>query len=266
MKSENLEANMAMASVRTSVPHSGPEPMTEFCEQVDPHVLGDMRLLGFPETTRVQESCVAAVEKRTLLWLAARTPDRIGPDHLTVLGFMAQIGAGVSFWMAARHRNALLGVIACLALNWLGDSLDGTLARVRQRLRPRYGFYVDHMVDSFGALSLMGGLALSGFMHPWIAIGLLVGFLMLSIQSYLAAHSLGEFRISFWGFGPTELRMLLAIGCAALFWKPMVHLHGAQYRLFDVGGGIGLAGMSLMLVVFTVQNTGRLYREERLPQ
>ncbi len=241
--------------------------MTEFCEQVNPRVLLEMRRTRpFPDMLRVQESWVAAAEKRALLWLAARTPDRIGPDHLTLLGLAAQIAAGVFYALAAFNRYALLGVIACLALNWFGDSLDGTLARVRQRLRPRYGFYVDHMVDSFGALALMGGLALSGTMHPVIAIGLLIAFLMLSIQSYLATHALGEFRISFWRFGPTELRILLAIGNLALFWKPVVHLFGGIYRLFDVGGAIGLAGMGLMVVVFTLQNTVRLYREERIPQ
>jgi phosphatidylglycerophosphate synthase len=215
---------------------------------------------------RLQESWVALAEKRALLWLAARAPDRIGPDHLTALGFAAQLGAGVCYVLALRNRCALLGVIVCLALNWLGDSLDGTLARVRQRLRPRYGFYVDHMIDSFGALALMGGLACSGYMHPWIAIGLLVAFLTLSIQSYLATYALGEFRISFWRFGPTELRILLAVGNLALFWKPVVHLFGGQYRLFDVGGAIGLAGMGLMVVIFTLQNTIRLYREETTSQ
>jgi archaetidylinositol phosphate synthase len=243
------------------------QTMTEFCEQVNPHVLLEMRRTRpFPDMLRVQESWVAAAEKRALLWLAARIPDSIGPDHLTVLGLAAQIGAGVFYVLAAFNRYALLGVIACLALNWFGDSLDGTLARVRQRLRPRYGFYVDHMVDSFGALSLMGGLALSGYMHPVIAIGLLIAFLMLSIQSYLATHALGEFRISFWRFGPTELRILLAVGNLALFWKPVVHVLGGIYRLFDVGGAIGLAGMGVMVVVFTLQNTMRLYREERIPQ
>jgi archaetidylinositol phosphate synthase len=257
---QKAEANMAT---------TGPQTMTEFCEQVNPRVLLEMRRARpFPDMLRVQESWVAGAEKRALLWLAARTPDRIGPDHLTVLGIVAQIGAGVSYALAAWNRYALLVVIACLALNWLGDSLDGTLARARQRQRPRYGFYVDHMVDSFGALALMGGLALSGYMHPWIAIGLLVAFLMLSVQSYLATHALGEFRISFWRFGPTELRILLAVGNLALFWKPMVHVFplGGQYRLFDVGGAIGLAGMGLMLVVFTLQNTIRLYREERITQ
>jgi phosphatidylglycerophosphate synthase len=248
------------------------QTMTEFCEQVNPRVL---RVLRDEETRRMrpdgemlrfQESWVAAAEKRALLWLAARTPERINSDHLTALGLIAQLGAGACYALAFWNRYALLAVIVCLALNWLGDSLDGTLARVRQHLRPRYGFYVDHMVDSFGALALMGGLALSGYMHPQIAIGLLIGFLMLSIQSYLATHAVGEFRISFWRFGPTELRILLAIGNLALFWKPVVHLFGAKYRLFDVGGTIGLAGMSLILIVFTLQNTFRLYREESIPQ
>lgn len=247
----------------------GTQAMTEFCEQVNPRVLLEMRRMRpFPDMLRVQESWVAGAEKRALLWLAARTPERIGPDHLTVLGLIAQVGAGVCYALAAWNRCALLGVIVCLALNWLGDSLDGTLARARQRLRPRYGFYVDHMVDSFGALALMGGLALSGYMNPWIAIGLLIAFLMMSVQSYLATHALGEFRISFWRFGPTELRILLAVGNLALFWKPMVHVFflDGQHRLFDVGGAIGLAGMGLMVVVFTLQNTVRLYREERIPQ
>jgi len=248
------------------------QTMTEFCEQVNPRVLRALRdeeMRRMPpdgDMLRLQESWVASAEKRALLWLAARTPERINSDHLTALGLVAQIGAGACYALALWNRYALLGVIACLALNWLGDSLDGTLARVRRHLRPRYGFYVDHMVDSFGALALMGGLALSGYMHPRIAIGLLIGFLMLSIQSYLATHTQGEFRISFWRFGPTELRLLLAVGNLALFWKPVVHLFGAEYRLFDVGGTIGLAGMALILIVFTLQNTIRLYREERIPQ
>ena len=244
---------------------TGSKTMTEFCEQVDPRILLEMRRTRpFPDMRRVQESWVAAAEKRALLWMAARAPDCIGPDHLTALGLAAQIGAGACYALASWNRYWLLGVIACLALNWFGDSLDGTLARVRQRQRPRYGFYVDHMVDSFGALALMGGLALSGYMHPWIAMGLLVAFLMLSIQTYLATHSLGEFRLSFWRFGPTELRILLAVGNLAVLWKPVIHVLGGQYRLFDVGGLIGLAGMAVMVVVFTMENTVRLYREERI--
>ena len=246
---------------------SGSHAMTEFREQVNPKMLLDIRRKRpVPDAKRVQESWLAVPEKHALIWLAERTPQGIGPDHLTILGLAAQLGAGLCYALSSRNRYALLGVIACLGVNWLGDSLDGTLARVRQRQRPRYGFYVDHMVDSLGALALMGGLALSGYMHPWIAIGLLIAFLMLSIQSYLATHALGEFRISFWRFGPTELRLLLAVGNLALLWKPMAHVFGHPFRLFDVGGAIGLAGMTLMLLFFTGQNTARLYREERISQ
>jgi len=248
------------------MPNLSIQPMTKFCEQVNPQLLVEMKRAGpFPETRRIQESWVAAAEKRALTWLALRTPNCIGPDHLTVLGLAAQIGAGVCYALASRSRYWLLGAIACLALNWLGDSLDGTLARVRQRLRPRYGFYLDHMVDTFGALALMGGLAMSGYMHPIIAIGLLIAFLMLSIQSYLATCVLGEFRLSFWKFGPTELRILLAVGNVVLLWRPTVPLFDGQYRLFDVGGAIGLVGMGVMVIFFTLQNTMRLYREEGFP-
>lgn len=260
--------NMATADSKT---------MTEFCAEVNPRILLEMKLRharplpAAPneapvEMRRVQQSWSAAAEKRALEWMAARTPSGISPDHLTALGLAAQIGAGACYALASWNRYWLLGVIACLALNWLGDSLDGTLARVRQQLRPRYGFYVDHMVDTFGALALMGGLALSGYMHVWIAMGLLVAFLMLSIQTYLATHALGEFRLSFWRFGPTELRILLAVGNLALLSRPMIHFLGGEYRLFDVGGASGLAGMGLMLVVFTIENTVRLYREERIAQ
>lgn len=241
--------------------------MTDFCEQVNPRLLSEIRRLRIrSDMLRIQQSWFAAPEKRVLLWLAAHTPEPVNPDHLTSLGLAAQIGAGAFYALARSHRLALLGVIACLVLNWLGDSLDGTLARARQCQRPRYGFYVDHMVDTVGALALMAGLAASGYMHPWIAIGLLVGFLVLSIQSYLATHALGEFRLSFWRFGPTELRILLAIGNLALFWRPVAHIFGRAYRLFDVGGAIGIVGMALMVVAFTIRNTVRLYRDERIAQ
>src|SRR3989440_4201925 len=230
--------------------------------QRNPHLIGSRHGRPFisvnrhlPETRRIQESWIAAAEKRALTWLALRTPESINPDHLTTLGLAAQVGAGVCYALASRNQYWLIGSIACLAFNWLGDSVDGTLARVRQRLRPRYGFYVDHMVDTFGALALMSGLAWSRYMHPWVAMGLLIAFLMLSIQSYLATHTLGEFHLSFWRFGPTELRILLAMGNLAVLWKPRVHLLGEHYRLFDVGGVIGLVGMAAFGVCGTIKHS-----------
>ena len=238
-------------------------PLLEFCEQSNPSVLREVRRAKFQNANRVQRSLLAQAEKRTLVWLAERTPRAINSDHLTLLGFAAQIMAGGSYVLAKANRYWLLAGIVFLALNWLGDSLDGTLARVRQQQRPRYGFYVDHIIDSFGALALMGGLALSGYMNSYLALALLVAFLLLSIQSYLATYTLGEFRLSFWSMGPTELRILLAVGNLALLRWPVV-LRGS-YRLFDVGGLIGLCGMGAMLIFFAASNTRRLYREERLP-
>ncbi len=238
-------------------------PMIDFCEQANPNVLTEVRRIKrFENAARIHNALTSNPEKRALIWMAERTQRWISSDHLTLLGFLAQVMAGVSYALSTWNRYWLLAGIVFLALNWVGDSLDGTLARVRQQQRPRYGFYVDHIVDSFGGLALMGGLALSGYMHPYIAIALLIGFLMLSIQSYLATYTLGEFQLSFWNFGPTELRILLSIGNVALLCHPMV-FHG-HFRLFDIGGAIGLVGMTAMLIFFTVRNTRRLYLEERI--
>ena len=255
---------MATSAAGTMSSRGGSESMTEFCEQVDPRVLLEMRRsIPFPDMVRVQESWVARAEKRALLWLAVRTPGRIGPDHLTVLGLAAQIGAGAFYALASRNRIALFAVIVCLGLNWLGDSLDGTLARFRDCSRPRYGFYVDHIVDAFSALFLLGGLSLSGYMSPIVGLGLLIAYLMLSVEVYLASYTLGDFKISYFKMGPTELRLLLSLGNMVLFfWKSTVHLAGRAYRLFDVAGTIGISGMLLIMVISAVHNTLRLYRQE----
>ena len=110
----------------------------------------------------------------------------------------------------------------------------------------------------------MGGLALSGFVYPPIAIAMLVAFLMLSIEVYLASYTLGQFRLSYWKFGPTEIRLLLAVGNAALLRSPTVNILGGQFRLFDVGGVIAVIGMGAMLIVCAIRHTATLYREESL--
>jgi len=221
--------------------------------------------LRFREAKRIQQSFLAVPEKKVLLWLAKRAPGWVNSDHLTVLGLFAMAAAGACYWWSGRNRAGLVAVVACLGLNWLGDSLDGTLARFRNCPRPRYGFYVDHIVDAFSALFLLGGLALSGYMSPWVSLGLLVAFLMLSIEVYLATYTLGDFKISRFRMGPTELRLLLCVGNLALFFKPVSHLAGRAYRLFDVGGTIGISAMLLVLLISVAENTRRLYRREPLP-
>jgi archaetidylinositol phosphate synthase len=219
----------------------------------------------FQEAGRAQVSFLAPIEKQCLIWLAHRTPRFIHSDHLTALGLLALGGAGLSYWYARWNRLGLALGILCLALNWLGDSLDGTLARVRNRQRPRYGFYVDHVVDAFGTLFLLSGLALSGYMSRSIAAGLLIVYFMLSIEVYLATYTIGTFHLSFWKFSPTELRILLMIGSVALYYCPVVAILGRHYLLFDVGGAVGVLGMALMLAAAVVRHTAYLYRAERLP-
>ncbi len=218
----------------------------------------------FISAKRLQESIVSGPEKTILLRLAKVTPRWVNSDHLTLLGFLAQCAAGLCYGLARWHRSALLLGIVFIVLNWLGDSLDGTLARFRKRERPRYGFYVDHITDTIAAFFLMGGLAFSGYVHPAIAFGLLVSFLMLSIEAYLATYTLGQFRLSYWWFGPTEIRILLAIGNLALLNHPVVKLFGRRVRLFDIGGSIAILGMMLMLIVSAIAHTAKLYREEAI--
>ena len=217
----------------------------------------------FKDAQRVQTSVLSAAEKKTLVWLAHRTPRAINSDHLTGLGLFAMLGTGLSYWLAGSHPALGLTLATLfLAMNWLGDSLDGTLARVRNQLRPRYGFYVDHVVDMLGALCLFGGLALSGFMSVTVATGLVIAFLMLSINCYLATYTLGTFQISFGGFSPTELRILLAIGNVFLYWKPYTRFLDQDVLLFDLGGVIAIGGMTVLLFASIARNARQLYREE----
>ena len=218
----------------------------------------------FKSAPRKQTSLLAPLERACLSWLARNMPDRIKPDHLTLLGFAAMLAAGVCYALARRWPILLLAVNLCLAVNWFGDSLDGTLARARNKQRPRYGFYVDHIIDAFGILFILCGLALSGFMSWTIALATLVTYFMISIDVYLATYTLGTFKISFYKFSPTELRILLAIGNLWAMNHPTTRAFGARYLFFDVGAVITMALMTVVLIVSVTRNTMALYRAERI--
>jgi phosphatidylglycerophosphate synthase len=196
--------------------------------------------------------------------MASRAPRWLTSDQLTVLGFIAQIGAGVGYALSRYNHDALLLVILCLVLNWFGDSMDGTLARVRCQQRPRYGFYVDHMADVFGSIALMCGLGFSGFVHWQIAIAMLIAFLLLASESYLATYTLSHFQLSQGIFGPTEIRILLIIGNLALLRSPYSTLFGHKMLLFDLGGTIAVVCMFANAIIVTARHTTQLYREEPL--
>jgi len=219
----------------------------------------------FQPAERKHQSILASPEKRLLLWLARRTPAGINSDHLTALGFLSLFGVGAGYWYARYNKVGLLIATLFFILNWFGDSLDGTVARVRNRQRPRYGFYLDHVLDACGSVCIFAGLALSGFMSERVAVGLLVAYFLLSIEVYLATYTVGKFNLSFAAFSPTELRLLLIAGNIALLVKPWVILGGQQYLLMDVGGVIGIAGLTFAFLWSMVKHAAYLYNVERLP-
>lgn len=218
----------------------------------------------FAPAGRVNQALTASMEKRLLHWMAGRAPQWLTSDQLTALGLGAQFGAGILYAVSRYHRFALLLVILCLALNWLGDSLDGTLARVRCQQRPRFGFYVDHMVDIFGSVALMCGLGCSGFLHWQTAGAMLVAFLLLSSESYLATYTMSRFQLSFGIFGPTEIRILLIAGNLALLHSPYSTVFGYRMLLFDLGGAIAAVSMFATAIFLTIRHTAKLYADEPL--
>jgi len=212
---------------------------------------------------RDHRSVLATAEKRLLQNTARRLPEWVTPDHLTLLGLASMIGAGVAF--AAIHSTPLRATaVACaLALNWLGDSLDGTLARVRARERPRYGFYVDHVIDLVGTTCVLAGMACSDRMQPLIALMVLAAYLLVAAESYLATHAGGVFRISFAGIGPTELRILLAAGALFMDRRPPFAIPGIEpLWLLDVGGICAVVGLTSVFVISAARNARALQRVE----
>jgi phosphatidylglycerophosphate synthase len=219
-----------------------------------------------PTTTHVRRhnSVLAAAEKRALIWMAHRLPRWVHSDHLSALGLAAMAGAGAAFWVAASDPVAGAAlVVLCLLLNWFGDSLDGTVARVRGQERPRYGYYVDHVIDLAGTALLFTGLAASGYMSPGMAVLVAAAYFLVSAETYLATHARGVFTMAFLGVGPTELRILLAAGALALIHTPVVTPFGLDpVRLWDLGGAIGAAGMVAAFIVTSSRNARALYLEE----
>ena len=213
---------------------------------------------------RQHNSILAAAEKRALIWMAHRLPRWIHSDHLSGLGLVSMAGAGLAFWMAGMDPIAGASlVVLCLALNWFGDSLDGTLARVRDQQRPRYGYYVDHVIDLAGTGMLFAGVAASGLMSPVIAILVVAAYYLVSAEAFLATHSRGLFKMAFAGIGPTELRILLAAGAVAVIDSPFVSPFGlAPVKLWDLGGVIAAVGMMVAFVVSSSRNGFALYLEE----
>jgi phosphatidylglycerophosphate synthase len=215
------------------------------------------------KTIRVHRAVTADAEKRLLIWMAERLPRPVNSDHLTCAGLVALLGVGACFWVGGA---ALWLVIPLLAVNWLGDSLDGTVARVRHRERPRYGYYVDHVLDAVGFAAIFGGLMLGGHMSTGLGLGFLAAYYLVVVEIALATHARGTFKLSAFGVGPTELRLLLAAGTVQLMRSSAITVAGREWLLFDIGGAIAIAGFIGTFVFSAVGNGVALFREERLPR
>jgi len=205
---------------------------------------------------------LAEPEKRLLRAVASRVPRRWRPNHFTVLGVLGATGAGIAYALAGRHPGWLWAASVMLIVNWFGDSLDGTLARVRGAERPRYGYYLDHIVDAYSTAVIGLGIGLSPFVHFGLALGLVVLYLVLSINVYLESHVFGKFKISYGKLGPTEVRLILVLLNAALWFA--VNTPG-RLPIIVIADRIVLAltlGMLLLLVGRFARNLYVLARME----
>src|SRR4051812_23206182 len=157
--------------------------------------------------TRDKRFLLARPEARALEWIAKRIPDAVKPDHLTALGVLASIGIAAAYVLSNGDKLWLWAASALLVVHWLGDSLDGTLARVRKSERPRYGYYLDHLVDAFATALIGIGLGLSPYMLLATGLVVVIAYLVLSINTYLEANALGVFSLGYGRLGPTEARL-----------------------------------------------------------
>jgi archaetidylinositol phosphate synthase len=203
---------------------------------------------------------LARPEGRVLEWIARRLPSRVMPDHLTALGVLAAIGIAVAYALSNGDPVWLWAVSGLLVVHWLGDSLDGTLARVRKSERPRYGYYLDHLVDAIATALIGIGLGLSPYLLLTTGLVLVVAYLVLSINTYLETHALGVFSLGYGRLGPTEARLgLIAINTVlALGLAPVV----AGMSLLDVAV-LGVAAVMVGgLLVRALRNLRELARLE----
>ena len=210
---------------------------------------------------------LAGPERRLLRWIAARLPGWVTSDQLTVLGVLAATATAAGYALSGLHPGWLWGASAALVVNWLGDSLDGTLARVRHTERPRYGYYLDHAVDAYATAAIGIGLGLSPYVSLGVALGLVVVYLWLSINVYLESTVFGAFRLAYGRLGPTEVRLLLiAVNTGLALHHRVPWLAGVPIRPLADGLCIALAfAMFALLVNRFTRNLRDLARLEPVP-
>jgi archaetidylinositol phosphate synthase len=198
---------------------------------------------------REKRFLLAAPEARVLQSIAGRLPNWVKPDHLTALGVVAALGIAVAYVLSNGDAAWLWAASALLVVHWLGDSLDGTLARVRRSERPRYGYYLDHLVDAFATAAIGIGLGLSPYMLLAVGLAIVVAYLILSINTYLETHAFGVFTLGYGRFGPTEARLMLiaanTVLALGLIGNGLLDVLGIGLAAVMVAALIGRAGRNL---------------------
>ena len=185
------------------------------------------------QATRIQTSLLNGVEKKALVWLAERQPKWMTSDILTGIGFVGALIISAGFILTKKDLNFLWLSTVGLLVNWYGDSLDGTLARVRKKQRPIYGYYLDHTVDCINESAMFIGAGLSGLMvNPSLALAVLVLYLLMTINVSVNAHLKSEFRLTYAKLGPTEFRLIVMIvNTLFIFVKPLSEFHRTYHFL-----------------------------------
>ncbi len=203
---------------------------------------------------------LAGFERWALPRIAAALPGWVVPDHMTLLGVLAATWIAVAYALSNRNEHWLWAASAGLIVHWFGDSLDGTLARVRKIERPRYGYYLDHLTDAYSTTAIGIGLGLSPYMLLSVGLAIVIAYLVLSINVYLETHAFGEFQFGYGWMGPTEARVLLiALNTLALFRPPLpFHVGVVGATVFDVIGALVALAMAGLLLQRVVTNLRRL--------
>ena len=207
------------------------------------------------QSVRIQTSVLNVLEKKALIYLAKRLPRWMTSDKLTIIGIFGAVLVAAGYLLSNIHIGWLWLSTAGFFINWYGDSLDGTLARVRHTQRPIYGFYLDHCVDGITTAIMCIGAGLSQMIHLGIAMTILAVYLLLSISVYINAHLKGEFKLTFIGMGPTEFRLIMMIINTIFiyvapireFMKP-VWIFGNEIDL----GSFDIAGISIIVALSVI--------------
>lgn len=207
--------------------------------------------MGKENSERIQTSLLNAMEKKALVWLAERQPAWVTSDFLTYLGVAGAVLFAVACWLANGNVNYLWLSSLGLVINWYGDSLDGTLARVRQTQRPQYGFFIDHSLDALTTCLFCIGIGLSPFMRMDIALFILAGYLCMSIYTYLSTIIMGQFRLTYASLGPTEVRLIIIAVSILYIYNPWpevsVAVFGEPWTVYDC---IGAAVAVILFAIY----------------